>query len=133
MPSNRKWNIALWVAQVLLGLLFLIAGTSKLTQPLANLAAQMSWVNYYSESAVRLIGAAETAGALGLILPAATRILPILTPVAASGLALVMVLAAQFHATHGELGNIGANAVLGGLALFIAWGRVKKAPIAKRG
>jgi len=133
MDSNKKWNITLWVLQVLLGGMFLMAGISKLTTPIADLATQMSWVNFYAESTVRLIGTAEVAGALGLILPAATRILPILTPIAAGGLALVMVLAAQFHATHEELPLIGVNAVIGGIALFIAWGRMKKAPIAKRG
>jgi putative oxidoreductase len=93
----------------------------------------MSWVNFYAESTVRLIGAAEVAGALGLILPSATRILPVLTPVAAGCLALVMALAAQFHATHDQWSFIGVNGVLGGLARFIAFGRLKKAPIAKRG
>ena len=68
-----------------------------------------------------------------VILPAATRIKPWLTPLAGAGLTVIMVLAAIFHATRGEWPMIGINATLGGLAAFIAWGRFKKAPIRARG
>lgn len=57
---------------------------------------------------------------------------PILTPIAAGGLVVVMTLAAAFHATRGEFGGIGAKLVLGGLAAFVAWGRFRAAPIAGR-
>ena len=77
-------------------------------------------------------GTAELAGALGLLLPALTRIKPSLTPLAAAGLVTIMALASVFHATRGESGGIVVNLVLGSVAAFIAWGRYKKAPIAAR-
>jgi hypothetical protein len=79
-----------------------------------------------------LIGVCELLGAIGLVVPAATRVLPALTPVAASALALVMVLAAGTHFSYGEFPVIGVNVVLGGLAAFVAWGRFRRAPIAPR-
>ena len=132
MNTNKKWNLGLWVLQSLLAVLFLMAGSSKIMTPIPDLATQMSWVNHYSEFMVRFIGAAEVAGGIGMILPAALRILPVLTPIAAGGLALLMGFAAQYHATHEEMPLIGVNAVFGGLAILVAWGRLKKAPISKR-
>jgi hypothetical protein len=92
----------------------------------------MIWVNAVPVGLVRFIGASELAGALGLILPAATRIKPSLTPLAASGLIVVMVLAAAFHASRGELQALPINFVLGGLAAFVAWGRFRRAPVEAR-
>jgi putative oxidoreductase len=92
----------------------------------------MDWVNSVPEGLVRFIGASELAGALGLLLPALTRIKPGLTALAAVGLATVMLLAALFHLSRGEGGALVPNFVLAGLAVFIAWGRTKKAPIAPR-
>ncbi len=132
MNTNKKWNVGLWLLQSLLAALFLMAGSSKVMTPIPDLATQMSWVNHYSESMVRFIGAAEVAGGMGLILPAALRILPVLAPVAAGGLARLMGFAAQYHATHDEMPLIGVNIVFAGLAILVAWGRLKKAPIAKR-
>jgi putative oxidoreductase len=81
---------------------------------------------------VRFIGTSELLGALGLILPAAMRIKPVLTGFAALGLLTIMVLAALFHASRGEFGMLRVNSVLGALAAFVAWGRLKKAPIPAR-
>jgi putative oxidoreductase len=79
---------------------------------------------------VRFIGACELAGAVGLILPAATRIRPMLTPLAASGLVVVMLLAMAFHISRGEAAQaLPINLTLGALAAFVAWGRFRKAPI----
>jgi putative oxidoreductase len=72
---------------------------------------------------LRFIGVAELAGGLGLILPAATRIRPMLTPLAALGLATIMTLAFVFHIQRGEWDALPVNAVLGALAAFVAWGR----------
>lgn len=74
----------------------------------------------------------ELLGAFGLILPAATRIKPALTPVAGLGLTIVMALAVVCHISRGELGLVPINLVLGGLAAFVTWGRLTKAPIAGR-
>jgi putative oxidoreductase len=71
-------------------------------------------------------------GALGLVVPSATRIKPWLTPLAGAGLLTVMILASLFHLSRGEANLAPINVVLGALAAFVAWGRWKKAPIAPR-
>lgn len=106
-----------------------MAGLMKASQPVEVLAESLPWVTSIPLALVRFIGVSELLGGLGLLLPALLRIKPFLTTWAALGLALVMVLAAVFHTTRGEFPNIGMNLVLIGLALFIAWGRSKKAPI----
>ena len=131
-PGGRALDAALWIAQVLLALGFGMAGFMKLTQPIASLSAQMPWTTSVPAALVRFIGVSELAGALGLILPAVTRIRPALTPMAAAGLVLIMGMAAAFHLSRGELTALPINAILGGLALFVAWGRFVKRPIAPR-
>jgi uncharacterized membrane protein len=116
-------NIALWIVQAVLAVMFGIAGAMKSTQPKAKLEPKLPWVEDYSAGTVRFIGIAELAGALGLILPAATGIVPILTPLAATGLAVIMVLAALAHVRRKEPSAIVFNAVLFLLAAFVAWGR----------
>jgi uncharacterized membrane protein YphA (DoxX/SURF4 family) len=121
-------NTALWIVQVLLALAFGFAGFMKLTQPKAKLAERMAWVNDFSESAVRVIGLVEVLAAIGLILPAATGILPILTPLAAAGLVLDMIGAIITHLRRQEMGIIVANLVLLALAAFVAYGRFVLVP-----
>jgi len=130
---SKGLHIALWIVQVLLGLAFLMAGSGKATQPIADLAVRMPWAAHVPEALVRFIGTSEILGGLGLILPAATRIMPKLTGFAGIGLVTVMVLASAFHLSRGEAMALPVNFVLGGLAAFVAWGRLKKAPIAPRG
>jgi putative oxidoreductase len=130
--QRSKLHIGLWIVQILLAVAFGMAGVMKLSKPIAELAAQMGWVKFYSPEMVRFIGAAELLGAIGLILPAATRILPGVTALAAAGLLVVMILAAVFHVTHDDLQHIPGSLVLGSLAAFVAWGRFKKAPIQAR-
>ena len=122
----------LWVLQVLLGLAFLAAGGMKLIQPYAELAQQLAWVSDVPEVLVRFSGLAEVLGGLGLILPAATRILPWLTPVAAAGLALDMLLATLFHLVRGEGGVGVVPLLLGLLAALVAYGRWRMVPILAR-
>ncbi len=123
-------NIALWVVQILLALAFLAAGAMKASQPIDNLKKNMGWVESTTPSAVRLVGILEVLGALGLILPAATHILPWLTPVAAIGLVLTMIGAMIVHIQRKEMQGLVAPAVLLILALLIAYGRFMLAPIA---
>jgi putative oxidoreductase len=126
-------NIALWIVQALLALAFLLAGAMKLAMPVdALLQNGMTFVEHMPAALVRLIGAAEVAGALGLILPSALRIKPKLTPLAAAALAFVMALAAITHVVLGELGALGAPIMLGSLAAFVAWGRSTNQAIAPR-
>jgi uncharacterized membrane protein YphA (DoxX/SURF4 family) len=126
--KSKGLHIGLWVAQGLLALAFGFAGFMKATAPIEQLAeGGMSFVNAYGAGTVRFIGISELLGAIGLILPSALRIKPILTPLAAIGLAIIMVLAAIYHITHGE--PFLPNIFLFLLAVFIAWGRMKKVPI----
>lgn len=123
----------LWFVQALLALAFLAAGFMKLTTPIDQLAQSMVWVSAVPVWLVKFIGLAEMAGALGMILPALTRVQPQLTPLAGVGLGLVMLFAIIFHISRGEIGFIVPNIVLLALAAFVAYGRWKLAPIAPRG
>jgi uncharacterized membrane protein len=116
-------NVFLWIVQGLLAAMFLLAGITKLTQPRDKLTAQLPWANDFSTPVVRLIGLAELAGALGLILPAKTGIATVLTPLAASGLAVIMLLAMAVHARRKEPLAIAFNAVLLIAAVIVVWGR----------
>ena len=122
-------NIALWIVQILLALAFAMAGIMKVTQPIDRLETRMGWVKDVGPRGVRLIGSLEILGAIGLILPAVTGILPWLTPVAAAGLALTMVGAMITHGRRGEYSSIGANLVLLVLALIVVYGRFVIVPI----
>ena len=114
-------NVVLWVIAALLALAFFAAGAMKLAQPRPKLAASgMAWVEDFSDAAVKGIGALEVIGALGLILPAALDIAPVLTPVAALGLALVMAGAVVVHLRRKENQAVGAPIVLGVLSLVLA-------------
>ncbi len=126
---------ALWIVQVLLGVAFFGAGFTKIITPYADLLAnpQMAWVESLQPWMIQVIGVLEVAGALGLILPAVTRILPILTPLAGVGLALTMIGAAILHIVRGEFGPLVPNFVLMALALFVAYGRFTLLPILPRG
>ena len=130
--SKKGLHVGLWVAQGVLAAAFLASGVMKATAPLEQLRAAMPWVNGAMGQAVRFIGTVEVLGALGLVLPAATRINPWLTSLAALGLTTVMLLAAATHAARGESPMILVNAILGGLAAFVAWGRSRKVPITPR-
>lgn len=93
-------GILVWVMQVLLALAFLAAGFMKVSRPKQELRLRMEWVESFAPRTIHLIGAAEILGAIGLILPAATGVAPFLTPLAAVGLALVMIGAIWVHATR---------------------------------
>src|SRR5919106_5734418 len=90
-------NVFLWILQAALAAIFLMSGVLKSTQPKDKLVQRLAWVEDFSPATVRLIGGVELLGSLGLILPAATGIAPVLTPLAASGLALTMALAVATH------------------------------------
>ena len=122
-------NIILWVVQILLALAFGMAGIMKVTQPIGRLEARMGWVKDVGPGGVRLIGTLEILGAIGLILPAITGILPWLTPLAATGLVLTMTGAMITHGRRDEYSQIGINVVLLLLALFVAYGRFVIVPI----
>lgn len=128
-----KWNIGLWVAQIVLAAVYVMAGFMKLSQPIdALVASGMSYAGDYPELLTRFIGTMEVLGAIGVILPAATRIMPKLTPLAALGFSVIQILAIGLHSTRGEFQVLPVNLVLLALSLFVLWGRTRKAPIAPR-
>ncbi|MEV5481446.1 MULTISPECIES: DoxX family protein [Streptomyces] len=117
-------NNLLWVLASVLAVAFLGAGMMKLAQPKQKLAASgMGWTEGVSAGTVKLIGALEVLAAIGLSLPAVLGIAPALVPLAALGLALVMVGAVVVHARRGEVQMIAVNVVLLALAAVVAWGR----------
>jgi len=116
-------GVALWVVQVLLAAGFLVSGATKLSQPKEKLIKNMAWVEDFSQPTVRVIGTLEVLGAIGVVLPALTGILPWLTPLAATGLVLTMIGAALTHLGRAEYGYIAVPAVLLVLAAFVAYGR----------
>lgn len=122
-------NTALWILQILLAVVFLMTGLMKWMRPQEEIAKQMAWAQDFSQGQIRGIGLLELLGALGLILPALTGILPVLTPLAAAGLALVMVGAAITHIRRQELGMVVFNAVLFLMAVFVAYGRFAAVPL----
>jgi uncharacterized membrane protein YphA (DoxX/SURF4 family) len=117
-------NLALWIVAIVLAAAFAGSGLMKELVPKDKLAASgQGWAQDVDQSSIRLIGLAEILGAIGLILPAAVHIAPILVPIAAIGLVLVMVGAAVVHARRNEPMNVAVNVVLIALAVFVAWGR----------
>lgn len=122
---------ATWVLQIFLGIYFLVTGVIHLVVP-EGLPDLMSWMYDLSTTLHWIAGLAEIAGGLGLVLPAATRIAPRLTPLAATGLALVMLSAAVWHATRGEVQSIVGNLVVAILLILIAYARTRIHPIEAR-
>jgi len=123
-------NIALSVIQILLALAFLLAGVPQATQPIPTLSKRLTWAKDVPAPFVRFIGVAAILGALGLILPGLTGILPWLTVAAAIGLAVIMVAAIIFHILRGETNRIAFNIVFLLLLLFVTYGRIALAPLA---
>jgi hypothetical protein len=117
-------NLALWIVAIVLAAVFAGSGIMKQFVPKDKLVTSgQGWAQDVSPTSIRLIGLAEVLGAIGLVLPAAVHIVPILVPLAAVGLALVMAGAAAVHARRKEAPMVGVNAVLLVLAVVVAWGR----------
>jgi uncharacterized membrane protein YphA (DoxX/SURF4 family) len=109
----------IWALQILVAVAFLAVGTMKLTQARADIMAMgATYAQDFSDTQIKLIGAAEVAGAVGLIVPAATGILPVLTPIAGACLAVLMASAVNVHVSRGE--DFVPPLALGLLALAVA-------------
>ena len=118
-------NLALWIVAIVLAATFAGSGLMKLLVPKDKLVSSgQGWAQDYTPTNIRLIGFVELLGAAGLILPAVTHIVPILVPLAAIGLGLVMVGASVVNARRKDVALIGVNLVLLALAIFVAWGRL---------
>lgn len=116
-------NATVWIIQGILAIMFAMAGIMKSTQPKGKLVKSLPWVNDFSLPTVRLIGISELLGAIGLVIPQLTGILPVLTPVAAIGLAVIMILAASHHIRKAEYKAVIFNATLFILSAIVAYYR----------
>src|SRR4051794_22719727 len=112
-------KIALWVVQGLLAAVFLFAGSMKLIMPIEAMKGPVDIPGWF----IRFIGVVEVLGAIGLIVPALTRIQPRLTPLAAAGLVIIMIGAVVVTLIGREIGGAAISALVGVLAAFVAYGR----------
>src|SRR6267378_5851812 len=120
-------NIALWVVQALTALAF--GGHGVLLLRPERTAQRVPWVGALPGPLVRVLGVLEILGALGVVLPALTGVLPSLTVAAAGGLVAMMLLAILFHITRREWPNTGLNLILGALPFAVAYGRLVIEPL----
>jgi len=125
--AGSKLNVLLWIIQALLALLFLFAGIVKLVIPIAAMAKQTGLPGGF----LRFIAVCETLGALGLLLPGITRIKTSLTPLAASGLVIIMIGATWVSVAKVSIPSGLFPLAVGVLAAFVAYGRTKLAPLRK--
>jgi hypothetical protein len=118
-------NLALWIIAGLLAAIFLVGGAGKLIIPKEKIAATPfgGWAEDFSAGSIRAIGALEVLAAVGLVLPAAVDTAPVLVPLAAVGLVLLMAGAAIIHLRRHEVKVIVANLGYLALAGFVTWGR----------
>jgi uncharacterized membrane protein YphA (DoxX/SURF4 family) len=127
-------NLALWIVAGLLAVVFLVSGSTKLFVPKKNLdgllqrvgpGAQTAgeWTRDFSPRALKTIGVLELLGAVGLILPAALDIAPVLVPLAASGAVLLFAGAVIMRLRRGEKATIVVDLVYLAIAAFVASGR----------
>jgi uncharacterized membrane protein YphA (DoxX/SURF4 family) len=116
-------NIALWIVQIFLAAMYGMSGIMKTFQT-AKAKEQFPWAKNRSDGFVRFVGTSELLGALGLILPLITGILPWLTVLAAIGLTVIQLLAIfTEHLPKKEYNVIPVNIVLLALAVFVIIGR----------
>jgi hypothetical protein len=121
--TTRKAGVALWLVQGLLAFIFLFAGGMKLVMPIEALTQQSPLPGLF----MRFIGLAEVLGAIGLIVPQLLGIRPGLTPLAASGLVIIMIGATVLTAAGGAIGVALIPLAVGLLATFVAYGRRPRA------
>jgi len=117
-------NIALWIAQGLLALLFLFTGGMKFVMSVEEMTKEMAMPGWF----LHFIGVCEIMGALGLILPWLTGIRPALTPLAAAGLVIIMIGATVVTVMIGNMATTLLPLVVGILAAFVAYGRWRLTP-----
>ncbi|REE84430.1 DoxX-like protein [Paenibacillus taihuensis] len=115
-------NIALWIIQGVLALAFLMGGMMKAFQ-VEKVKSSMPWAQDYSKGMINFIGWSELLGAIGLIVPFAADVAPVLTSIAAIALAVVMVLAAGVHAKRKENQAVFMNVIFIVLLVIVAIGR----------
>ena len=117
-------NVALWVCQILLAALFGYSGLMKSAKTKPELVEMgQTAAEDLSPDAIRFIGIMEILGTIGIILPLLTGVFPILTPLAAIGFGIIMILAAVFHFRRSEKATVLLNLLILLLCAFVAYGR----------
>jgi uncharacterized membrane protein YphA (DoxX/SURF4 family) len=111
-PKEQRMNAVLWTIQGILAGIFAMAGFLKSTQSKDKLLKRLPWVNHFPLLTVRFIGISELIGAIGIIVPMVTGIMPILSPIAAIGLAAIMIMAAFYHIHKREYREVLFNVTL---------------------
>ena len=117
----KNMNTSLWIVQAILGAMMILLGIMKTFLPIEKLS-KFSWTTRSSKGFVRFVGISELLIGAGLILPGLTGILPILTPLAALFLCMIMVLAIADHVKYKETHEIGKNVIIIVLAAFVTVG-----------
>jgi uncharacterized membrane protein YphA (DoxX/SURF4 family) len=126
-PTQGKGlSIALWTVQILLAALFLFAGVMKFVMPVEEMTKGTSLPGSFFQ----FIGVMEVLGAIGLVLPALTRISPLLTPIAASGLVIIMIGATVISLPMGRV--VLLPLCVCAMTVFLAYGRFRLRPIQSR-
>lgn len=134
ITKRNRLNVALWIVAGLLAVV-LLSGSAKIFVPkekLAGIGAATRWVEDFSPGALKTIGVLEFLGAVGLILPAALGIAPVLVPLAASGAVLLFGGAVTMRLRRGERATIVGDLVYLAMAAFVAWGRFGPGSFAAR-
>jgi uncharacterized membrane protein YphA (DoxX/SURF4 family) len=130
-PAPGKYlSAGVWLAQILVSLVFIASGLTKLLTPMPELAAMMRWPGEYPEPFVRFLALVDLAGGLGILLPSLIPFRPRLTVLASLCCIVLQILAIGFHASRGEFAVLPLNLVLLPLCVFVLWGRGRRVPIA---
>jgi uncharacterized membrane protein YphA (DoxX/SURF4 family) len=121
-------NTTIWIIQSLMAVLFVFHGIAMFNPP-PQVQESVVRKMGYSLPFLKIIGTLEVLGGLGLILPAWTRVMPILSPLAALGLVVIMIGVVVSHARQGESKQTVATSVVTLLVAFVAIGRFWINPI----
>ena len=126
-------NTALWIMAGVLAAAYLAGGTTLLLMPkerYRSLAASQQWVDDFTAGHLKAIGATKVVGAAGLVLPPALGVAPVLVPLAAGGLMLVMAGAATTRFRRSEWGAMAGDVLFIAAFALLAWGRFGVEPFA---
>lgn len=124
-------NIVLWIVTGVLALAFGIGGATQIIlskERYRSLASSQHWVDDFGAGHIKAIGTIKIIGVIGMVVPPLVGILPILSPIAACGLMLVMSGAATTRFRRSEWGLIAGDVAYLLAFAFVAWGRFSLAP-----
>lgn len=126
-------NTALWIIAAVAAVAYFIGGATQVLMPkdkYRSLAASQHWADDFSSGQIKAIGTVKMIGAIGLVLPAAVRVAPVLVPLAAVGLMLFMAGAATTRFRRSEWGYLVGDVAFLAVFAFLAWGRFSLQPFA---